>query len=140
MYQDPCTSCLSFSNWSFALNRRRGDAHRPDRKSERLINTAEQGSEILLSCPTFSNPAWAAAAGFHPQYLQVCAEKRTVLLSTSLAWQVVAGCSGQKLSLNLAPCLFLNPVQLLPLRKQALPNMKQVEMGKLLQSPKRTSL
>ena len=56
MYQDLCTSCLSFSNWSFAQNRRRGNAHKPDRKTGRLVNTAQQGREILLSCPSFSNP------------------------------------------------------------------------------------
>ena len=53
--QQPSTSCLSFSNWSFALNRRRGDAHKLDRKTGRLVNTAQQGSEILLCCPSFSN-------------------------------------------------------------------------------------
>ena len=54
--QQPCTSCLSFSNWSFALNRRRGDAHKPERKTERLVNTNLQWREILLSCSSFSNP------------------------------------------------------------------------------------
>ena len=54
MYQGPCTSRLSFSNWSFALNRRRGDAHKADRKTGRLVNTAQQGNGILLSCPRYS--------------------------------------------------------------------------------------
>ena len=40
--------------------------------------------------------------------LQACAEKGTVLLSTSLVWLAAAR---QKLSLNLAPFLLLNPVQ-----------------------------
>ena len=39
--------------------------------------------------------------------VQSCAEKGTVLLSTSLAWPAAAG---PKLSLNLAPILLLNPV------------------------------
>ena len=46
---------LFFKPVFLALNRRRGDAHKPDRKTERLVNTAQQGSEILLSCPSFSN-------------------------------------------------------------------------------------
>ena len=38
-------------------------------------------------------------------------KKGTVLLRTSLAWPAVAGAAaGQKLSLNLAPFLLLNPV------------------------------
>ena len=45
-----------FSNWSFALNWRRGDTHKLDRKTGRLVNTAQQGSEILLSCPGDSGP------------------------------------------------------------------------------------
>ena len=40
--QQPSTSCLSFSSQFMALNRRGGNAHKPDRKTERLVvNTAQ---------------------------------------------------------------------------------------------------
>ena len=56
---------LFFKLVFWALNRRRGDAHKPDRKTGRLDNTAQQGSEILLSCPSFSNPG-REPLGYHP--------------------------------------------------------------------------
>ena len=46
MYHDLCTSCLSFSNWSFALNRRRGDAHKLDRKTGRLKGPPPSNAKV----------------------------------------------------------------------------------------------
>ena len=53
---NPALLVSHFQASFWALNRRRGNAHKPDRKTGRLVNTAQQGSEILLSCPSFSNP------------------------------------------------------------------------------------
>ena len=51
------TSCFSFSNEYFsALNRRRGVAHKPDRKTEILINTTQQCPQLLLSSVRLKGP------------------------------------------------------------------------------------
>ena len=55
--------------------------------------------------PFPSGPSHAIPA---PEMYRVVQKKGTVLLSTSLVWPAVA--AGQKLSLNLAPFLLLNPV------------------------------
>ena len=53
--------------------------------------------------------------------------KGTVMLSTSLAWPAVQwlAAAGQKLSLNLAPFLFLNPVDI----RNLYPNIYENEEG-----------
>ena len=54
---NPALHVSLFQASIWALNRRRGDAHKQDRKTERLVNTTQQGRQILLCCPAFSNPA-----------------------------------------------------------------------------------
>ena len=51
--QQPSTSCLSFSNWSFALNRRRGDSHKLDRKTGRLVIQPSKGVGSYSAVPHF---------------------------------------------------------------------------------------
>ena len=41
------TSCFSSSS-HLALNRRRGDAHKLDSQTERLVNTTKQWDELIL--------------------------------------------------------------------------------------------
>ena len=67
------------------------------------------------------------------QRVQACAKKGTVLLSTSLAWPLWLAAARQKLSLNLAPFLLLNPVHVLlcstELGKQVCPRLRELAPG-----------